>query len=213
MAERLPGQSFPEYWPQARRALMRADPVMRSIILACGPTQFRRRGEPFEALARSIVGQQISVKAASAIWERLIGAAGTVTPSRIVAMQMRQLRAIGLSQRKAEYVLDLGHHFVAGTLDQAQWPAQDDEEVINALTQVRGIGRWTAEMFLMFCLLRPNVLPLDDLGLRRAVSRHYRNGRAVSNQAIERIAMQWVPWRSAATWYLWRSLERQTAES
>lgn len=203
---------FPDYWLRARRALMRADPVLRTLIVTCGATQFRRRGEPFEALARSIIGQQISVKAASTIWERLSTAAGTITPARVVLMSPPQLREVGLSHRKAEYVLDLARRFADGALDPAHWRQQDDESVIAVLTEVRGIGRWTAEMFLMFCLLRSDVLPLDDLGLQRAVSRHYRNGRAVSARTIERIARPWAPWRSVAVWYLWRSLEPQTAE-
>lgn len=204
---------FPQYWPRARRALMRADPVMRTIILGCREVQFRHRGEPFAALARSIVGQQISVRAASTIWERLNESAGAVTPAQIMAMSDARLRAAGLSQRKAEYMQDLARRFAEGGLDPAQWPDQDDATVIAALTQVRGVGRWTAEMFLMFCLLRPDVLPLDDLGLQRAVSRNYRSGRAIAPSTIERIARPWAPWRSVATWYLWRSLEPQTAEA
>lgn len=212
-ADRVGANGFPHFWPRARRALMRADPVMRTIITGCREARFRHRGEPFEALARSIVGQQISVKAASTIWERLHESTGGITPVQILAMRNAQLRAAGLSQRKAEYVQDLARQFVDGALDPAQWPGQDDVTVIGALTQVRGIGRWTAEMFLMFCMLRPDVLPLDDLGLQRAVSRHYRSGRAIAPSTIARIARPWAPWRSVATWYLWRSLEPQTAEA
>jgi DNA-3-methyladenine glycosylase II len=167
----------------------------------------RRRGEPFFTLARSIVGQQISVRAAQSIWDRLALAAPAMQPAQILLLDDASLRACGLSTRKVEYIRDLSAKFIDGTLHRAQWNEMDDEEVIAELVKVRGIGRWTAEMFLIFNLLRPDVLPLDDLGLQRATRLHYFRGRTVSAARISKLAQSWSPWRSVATWYLWRSLD------
>ncbi len=197
----------PAYWQRAKRQLARNDAVLGAIMRSYPRACLVSRGDPFQTLARSIVGQQISVKAADAIWGRLLGTLGTVTPERSLSAGDERLLACGLSRRKVEYVRDLAAQFGSGRLDPSRWKAMDDEEVIEALTRVRGIGRWTAEMFLIFNLLRPDVLPVDDLGLRRAASLHYRNGRALGDAALHRIARDWRPWRSVATWYLWRSLD------
>ena len=165
------------------------------------------RGDAFQTLARSIVGQQISVKAAQSVWARLAAAAAPVTPQAVGALDVVALRACGLSARKAEYIGDLARHFADGNVHVHRWPAMSDEEVIAELVQVRGIGRWTAEMFLIFNLLRPDVLPVDDLGLQRAIRISYRNGRKITETGIRRVARAWQPWRSVATWYLWRSLD------
>jgi DNA-3-methyladenine glycosylase II len=147
------------------------------------------------------------VKAAQAVWDRVLAVVGKMTPRGAADAGPERLLACGLSRRKVEYVLDLAGHFARGAIVPERWQAMGDEQVIAELTEVRGIGRWTAEMFLIFNLLRPDVLPLDDLGLRRAVSLSYRRGRAVSAGGIQRIAQAWQPWRSVATWYLWRSLD------
>ncbi|RPH44823.1 MAG: DNA-3-methyladenine glycosylase 2 family protein [Burkholderiales bacterium] len=165
------------------------------------------RGDPFTTLARSIVGQQISVKAAQAVWLRFEKAAGTMTPQRVARMRLTTMTAAGLSARKAEYVRDLAVHFVAGSVDPVRWPELDDEAVIDELVQVRGIGRWTAEMFLIFNLLRPDVFPLDDLGLTKALAIHYNDGRPVTRAEAQALGERWRPWRTLATWYLWRSLD------
>jgi DNA-3-methyladenine glycosylase II len=165
------------------------------------------RGEPFFTLARSIVGQQISVKAAASIWARVLALAPRMLPEQVVDAGQAKLIACGLSRRKAEYLAGLARQFVDGSLHVATWAEIGDEAVIAELVQVRGIGRWTAEMFLMFCLLRPNVLPLDDLGLQRAIRMSYFRGRPVSLRTMRKIASVWDPWRSVATWYLWRSLD------
>jgi DNA-3-methyladenine glycosylase II len=165
------------------------------------------RGDPFQTLARSIVGQQISVRAAQVVWERVRTALVEVTPRAALEAGAARLFACGLSRRKVEYVLDLAAHFATGRVEPPRWVAMDDEQIIAELVDVRGVGRWTAEMFLIFNLLRPNVLPVDDLGLQRAVSLSYRRGRLVSETALRRIANAWQPWRSVATWYLWRSLD------
>lgn len=197
----------PHYWDKAKRELSRCDPVMAAIMRRYPRIHLAPRGAPFLTLARSIVGQQISVKAAQAVWERLVAAMPEVTPRGAIEAGPKQLLACGLSRRKVEYVLDLAGHFASGHVDPERWRAMGDEQVIAELTAVRGIGRWTAEMFLIFNLLRPDVLPLDDLGLQRAVSLGYRSGRRVSATGIRRIAKAWQPWRSVATWYLWRSLD------
>jgi DNA-3-methyladenine glycosylase II len=203
----VPG-AHPHWWDQAREALALADPVLGGVIRAWhGHGHLSSRGDPFTTLARSIVGQQISVKAAQAVWLRFERAAGTVAPARVARMRLATLTKAGLSGRKAEYVRDLAGHFVRGSVDPAHWPALDDEAVIAELVQVRGIGRWTAEMFLIFNLLRPDVFPVDDLGLLKAISLHCAGGRAVGRGEALAIGEGWRPWRTAATWYLWRSLD------
>jgi len=195
------------YWVRAKRALARADPVLARIIREHPRIALEPRGEPFHTLARSIVGQQISVKAAASIWVRVCAVAPHMHPEEIAGAKHAKLCACGLSGRKAEYLADLAHRFVDGSLHPDAWERMDDEAVIAELVQVRGIGRWTAEMFLMFNLLRPDVLPLADLGLQRAIRIHYFKGRKVSLRTMRRVAQGWAPWRSVATWYLWRSLD------
>jgi len=197
----------PDYWDRAKRALRRTDPVMAAIIGRHPRVYLAPRGDAFHTLARAIVGQQISVKAAQSVWNRVAAAVPEVTPQALLALERTSLRACGLSDRKVEYIADLAQHFSDGTIHFTRWPGMSDEEVIAELIQVRGIGRWTAEMFLIFNLLRPDVLPLADLGLQRAVSLAYRSGRSIREGGIRRLARAWQPWRSVATWYLWRSLD------
>jgi DNA-3-methyladenine glycosylase II len=197
----------PDYWLRAKRALAKADPVMAGIIRSHPRITLTCRGEPFLTLARAIVAQQISVKAAQSIWNRFAACVGVVTPANVLARPRPLLRACGLSDRKTEYIADLAQHFAGGAIHVHRWPGMDDEAIIAELIEVRGIGRWTAEMFLIFNLMRPDVLPLDDLGLQRAMRVHYFRGRARSREAMRRLAGAWQPWRSVATWYLWRSLD------
>jgi DNA-3-methyladenine glycosylase II len=197
----------PAYWAKAKRELARNDAVLGEIIRSYPRIHLQSRGDPFRTLTRSIVGQQISVKAAQSVWDRLCATARDMTPDSLLALERAALRACGLSERKAEYITDLARHFRDGALHVHRWPGMEDDAVIEELTAVRGIGRWTAEMFLIFNLLRPDVLPLDDLGLQRAVSLAYRKGRTVTPGGLRRLAQAWRPWRSVATWYLWRSLD------
>src|SRR5436190_8016336 len=197
----------PEYWDKARRTLMRRDPVMGAIMRAHPKVFMARRGEPFLTLARAICGQQISVKAAQSVWDRVCVCVGPITPEAVLAKKRPLLRACGLSDRKVEYIADLAQHFADGKIHVHRWPDMSDEEIITELTEVRGIGRWTAEMFLMFNLLRPDVYPLDDLGLQKGLRLSYFKGRKVSLRTMQRIGEGWRPWRSVATWYLWRSLD------
>ena len=204
----------PEHWTRARHHLVRADHTLAGIIRSHPRIALTVRGDPFHTLARSIVGQQISVKAADAIAARLVATCGALTPAALLRRRTATLRNCGLSQRKAEYLRDLARHCAAGKLDFAALCALDDEQVIERLTGIRGIGRWTAEMFLIFNLERPDVLPLDDLGLLKAVSRHYLDGAPTAHllgrdgrTLVQALAQRWAPFRSVATWYLWRSLD------
>jgi DNA-3-methyladenine glycosylase II len=197
----------PDYWEQAKRELAERDAVMHGLVGRFQGLALGSRGDAFSTLARSIVGQQISVKAAQSVWNRLSGRLVEVSPASVCRVRAATLRACGLSGQKASYLRDLGKQFQDGSLEPARWPALDDESLIVELTQVRGIGRWTAEMFLMFHLARPDVLPLADLGLQKAMRLHYNRGRALSITRMQKIGTAWAPWRSVATWYLWRSLD------
>jgi DNA-3-methyladenine glycosylase II len=197
----------PAFWSSAKRSLARRDPVLGGIMRGYPGIALQRRGEPFATLARAIVGQQISVKAAQSVWNRVVELVPEITPQQVLGQPRPKLRACGLSDRKTEYIADLARHFAEGTVHVARWPEMPDEEVIAELVQVRGIGRWTAEMFLMFNLLRPDVFPLDDLGLQKAIRLHYFKGRKVPVARMRRLGETWAPWRSVATWYLWRSLD------
>ncbi len=211
----------PAYWDSATQALSDTDPVLGKLIGNYPGLHMTRRSDAFTALCRAIVGQQISVKAADAIWRRLAASAApdaadtafpTLDPARIVKLPSDALRTIGLSERKASYMHDLATHFVSGRLDPTAWTALGDEALIEALCDVKGIGRWTAEMFLMFHELRADVFPVDDLGLQKAIALHFHGGRRVMPRTIRRHGNRWRPWRSVATWYLWRSLDPGVGE-
>jgi DNA-3-methyladenine glycosylase II len=197
----------PEYWDRAKRALARRDPVMAAIMRSHPKVFLARRGEPFMTLARAIVGQQISVKAAQSVWDRFAACVGEVNPQSVLQKPRHVLRACGLSDRKTEYIADLAQHFADRAIHVERWPQMSDEEIIAELLEVRGIGRWTAEMFLIFNLLRPDVFPLDDLGLQKALRISYGKKREPSLAGMRRLGERWRPWRSVATWYLWRSLD------
>lgn len=197
----------PSYWADARAHLMKRDRVLRKLLPQYEQGMLESRGDAFVTLARSIVGQQISVRAAQAVWDRCEAAVPRVTPKHMLAVAGGTLREAGLSQRKVEYIQDLAQHFEDGRLHAKQWQHMDDEAIIRELITVRGIGRWTAEMFLIFYLLRPDVLPLDDIGLLAGISRLYFSGEAVSRSDAREVAQAWAPYRSVATWYIWRSLD------
>lgn len=197
----------PAYWQDAKDELMKRDRIMRKLIPQFGDMHLTGRGEPFTTLVRSIISQQISVKAAETIWQRLLEACPKCTPVQMLRTGADKLAGCGLSKRKAEYVMDLADHFKSKRVRADKWAEMGDEEVISELIQIRGIGRWTAEMFLIFNLLRPNILPLDDLGLLKGISVNYFSGEPVSRSDMREVAANWEPWRTVATWYLWRSLE------
>lgn len=197
----------PEYWQSAIQTLSLDDPVMAGLIEKYAGLTLVSRGDPFATLARSIVGQQISVKAADAVWGRFIAVVGKPDPQRVVALGRTGLAGCGLSQRKIEYVHDLALHFSKGVLNPEEWSGLDDETLIGELCAVRGIGRWTAEMFLIFNQMRPDIFPADDLGVQRAICEHYFAGKKQSPRELAVFAKRWQPWRTVATWYLWRSLD------
>ncbi|MFO1214896.1 MAG: DNA-3-methyladenine glycosylase [Burkholderiaceae bacterium] len=211
MAKTLGAGITPDYWDEACKHLARRDRVMKKLIPQFGEARLQSRGDAFTTLARSIVGQQISVKAAQSVWDKLVALLGVpstrVAPARVEAMDTSTLRQAGLSLRKAEYLLDLAQHFSSGAVHVPLWRQMDDEAIIEELVAIRGIGRWTAEMFLIFHLMRPNVLPLDDLGLLKGISLSYFSGEPVSRAEAREVGDAWAPYRSVATWYLWRSLD------
>lgn len=198
----------PAYWEEAVAHLMRRDRILKKLIPQHPEVWLTTRGTPFVTLARAIVGQQVSTAAAQSIWGRFTEVVGKrPTPAAVQRVDIEALRAAGLSKRKAEYVHDLAEHFAQRKVHPEKWAGMDDEDVIAELVAIRGIGRWTAEMFLIFNLQRPDVMPLDDLGLLKAISLHYFSGEPVSRFEAREVSLAWQPWRTVATWYLWRSLE------
>jgi DNA-3-methyladenine glycosylase II len=197
----------PPYWAEACKHLTRKDRVLKRLIPRFGNACLQSRGDAFSTLARSIVGQQISVKAAQTVWERFERLSAQMTAAQVLRLKIDDMRAAGLSARKVEYLVDLALHFESGRVHVSAWQQMDDEAIIAELVAIRGIGRWTAEMFLIFHLLRPDVLPLDDVGLIRGISQNYFSGEAVSRSDAREVAAAWAPYRSVATWYIWRSLD------
>ena len=199
--------STPTYWAEACKHLVKKDRVMKRLIPQFGDACLQSRGDAFVTLARSIVGQQISVKAAQSVWDKFALLPRKITPANVLKLKVDDMRAAGLSARKIEYLVDLAINFDSGSLHVGQWTEMDDELIINELVAIRGIGRWTAEMFLIFHLMRPNVLPLDDVGLINGISHNYFSGEAVSRSEVREVAAAWSPYCSVATWYIWRSLD------
>ncbi len=197
----------PAYWDQAKAHLEKRDRVLRRIIRAHPDANLRTRGDAFRTLARSIVGQQISVHAAQAVWDRFEALAGSVVPARVSLLEDDAMRAAGLSRMKVAYLKDLAARFHAGDIRPRRWSRMADEAIVADLVRVKGIGRWSVEMFLIFHLMRPDVLPVGDLGLQRAMERLYNGGEALTKEGMREIARPWQPWSSVATWYLWRSLD------
>ena len=197
----------PAYWADACKHLMKKDRVMKRLIPQFGKACLQSRGDAFATLARSVVGQQISVKAAQTVWDRFATLPAQITPEQILKLRIDDMRAAGLSARKVEYIVDLALHFDSGLVHVEAWTDMDDEAIIAELIAIRGIGRWTAEMFLIFHLMHPNVLPLDDVGLINGISKCYFSGDVVSRSDAREVALAWVPYRTVATWYIWRSLD------
>lgn len=196
----------PDYWSSAIAGLNEADATLGRLISHYPAASMQSRGDPFTTLARAVTGQQISVKAADSIWKKLT-ALTEITPVGISVQPVMNLRSCGYSQRKVEYLHDLSRHFTEKLIDAEAWLQMDDESVILELIKIRGIGRWSAEMFLMFNLLRPDVFPVDDIGLQKALVLHYPELASQNKTGWRQHAERWRPWRSVATWYLWRSLD------
>ena len=202
----------PDDYTRARRLLLRRDPVLAALIKkhgACGLAS-AQRADHFSALVRAITGQQLSTKAASTIYARLAALMpGGLTPASLSTLTDEQMRAVGMSRQKIAYFRDLCDKALSGVVALESLESMRDDEVIAALTQVKGIGRWSAEMFLMFRLHRPDVLPVDDLGIVNAVKNVYSLRKRPSAERIRKIGEAWRPYRSVASWYLWRTLDNE----
>ena len=196
----------PSYWDAAKRELSAADPVLASVISDNEGPGLSSKGDMFLTLASSIVSQQISTAAAKMVWARFEGLLGEVRPDAVLSVSHEQMRRCGLSGRKADYIRGIAKAWRSGYGDR-DWDSMSDEEVLALLTGLRGVGAWTAEMIMIFTLLRPDVFPVGDVGVVRAVERLYSDGRAMSKQEILEKSEEWKPWRTVATWYLWRSID------
>jgi DNA-3-methyladenine glycosylase II len=194
-------------WNKGKAHLRRACPTMKRIIDAYPGEGMQAREDGFYTLLRAIVGQQISVKAADSIWKRLEAKVQPLTPEKLNRTRITTLRSIGLSEQKANYVKNVATFYLEHPRHADGWHAHEDDAIIKMLTEIKGIGRWTAEMFLIFHVARPDVLPLGDLGLLKAIDRHYPTKMARKKAHYEQVAEAWKPYRSMATWYLWRSLD------
>ena len=193
-----------ENWEVASKELSRKDPVIMKIIKLYSGDKMQLKNNAFLTLVRSVVGQQISVKAADSVWKKLEELCrDSIEPKRIKSFSEDELRSAGLSRSKVNYIQNIAKSDI---LD-VNWSSLDDEEAINLLCKVKGIGRWTAEMFLIFHLARPNILPLGDIGLIKAIELNYNNGEKMSKEELEAYGQKWSPWCTVATWYLWRSLD------
>lgn len=198
---------MPSYWDEAKEYLSYADPILATIIKACGKESLHGQGQPFCTLLHSIVAQQISVHAAESIWSNFKNTVGDLTPKNVRLCEERKLRAAGLSRRKVSYIYAVSEAFSGGSLVSSEWNTMTDTEITNHLKQLRGVGEWTAQMFLIFHLLRPNVLPVGDIALQRACIKHYD---IKTPKELNKLGGMWNPWCSVATWYLWRSLDPHT---
>jgi len=201
---------IPPYWSDAKTHLRAVDPIMGAIIDAHEEPPLRSKGRIFETLVHAIVGQQISAKAADAVWGRFLSLVGKVTPEDILAQTVDSLRGVGLSGRKVEYIQGLAEN--AAWVDTFDWFTCGDDEVRKKLVSLRGIGPWTAEMALIFSLLRPDVFPLGDIGVIRSIEGLYAAGERLPIEKIEAIGAVWAPYRTVATWYLWRHLDAEPVE-
>jgi len=197
----------PDYWNEACADLQKRDRILKKLIPEFGAVCLQSGHDPFVTLVRAVVRQQISIASAQGVWQRINDAYPRLAPQAFLRSGREKLPACGVSKRKTDYLLDLAQHFVAGTLRVGDWATMDDEAIIAALTQIRGITRQTAEMFLIFNLARPDVLPLDDARLLRAISANYFSGEPVTRSEAREVAANWKPWRTVAVWYMWRSLE------
>ena len=209
-ANNMSTSSIPDYWRLAKHDLS-SDLVLSRLFEEYDDTVLTSDGNLFRTLIVSIVGQQISTVAASAVRGRVERLVGEIEPGRILTHSHEELRSCGLSSMKAEYIIGLALAWTEG-YENIEWQRLTDEEAISKLTALRGVGTWTAEMVLIFALLRPDVLPLKDIGLIRAIEKQYNQGSGLSTDQIEEISQHWAPWRTVATWYLWRSIDPEPVQ-
>jgi len=204
----------PVWWNEAKEHLVQVEQAFIPLIESSLSVPWRDPGQPFASLARAVIGQQISVAAAASVWKKILAVtqsslASPPSPLAIRTLTPDSLRECGVSQRKAEYLHALADHFLNPLFSESQFLDREDEAILSELTAIRGIGRWTGEMFLMFHLHRPDVLPLGDLGLRTAAGKLFGSGSALSPQEVKILAQPWRPYATAATWLLWQSLNMQ----
>ena len=197
----------PIFWEKAKKDLIKKDKKLGSIIKNYPKDFLFSKSDPFYTLARSIVGQQISVKAAQAVWDRFEKKIKKVNPKNVIKIHYMSLKSCGLSRQKISYMKSLANSFINKNINPLKWKDCNDEEIINDLIQIKGIGRWTAEMFLIFNLCRPDIFPLDDLGAIKALCICYDLEYPTDKKIVIKISNKWKPYRSVATWYLWRSLD------
>ena len=193
----------PDYWETAKKELSDNDIILSRIINKFDDLELISRGDIFFTLIRSIIGQQISVKAASTVWSRFTEKVGEITPENILSVDFEDLRSCGLSQKKTEYVIGISESWHEYSL--FDWNKMDDEEVIEKLIKLRGVGKWTAEMILIFTLLRPDVFPIGDIGMIRGIEKSYNSGVRMSNDELYALSEKWKPWRTVACCFMWRT--------
>ena len=197
----------PSFWETAKKDLIRKDKRLGKIILNYPRDFLFSKSDPFYTLARSIVGQQISVSAAQAVWERFEKKAVIMKPKMVKRMHYMSLKSCGLSRQKITYLKSLSSAFIEKQIQPLKWKSFNDEEIIDELIKIKGIGRWTAEMFLIFNLCRPDIFPVDDIGLIKGICKCYNYKYPIAKEHALKISKKWKPWRSVATWYFWRSLD------
>ena len=200
----------PEYWDMAKKELSRKDDVLHEIISEFDDLELVSRGDLFYTLIRSVIGQQISVKAASTVWSRFCERIGDIEPKNILLADIEELRSCGLSQRKAEYVIGISESW--SDYDSIEWKEMSDEEIIQELIKLRGVGKWTAEMILIFTMLRPDVFPIGDIGMIRGIEKSYNSGERMSREELYAISEKWKPWRTVACCFMWRTVDPEPVE-
>ena len=200
----------PEYWETAKKELSDNDIILSRIINKFDDLELISRGDIFFTLIRSIIGQQISVKAASTVWSRFTEKVGEITPKNILSVDFEDLRSCGLTQKKTEYVIGISESWHEYSL--FDWNKMDDEEVIEKLIKLRGVGKWTAEMILIFTLLRPDVFPIGDIGMIRGIEKSYNSGVRMSNDELYALSEKWKPWRTVACCFMWRTVDPEPVE-
>lgn len=203
--------STPEWWSSAKLELANKDVLLKSLIEEFEEPRLSSRGDLFATLIKSIVGQQISVIAASAVWSRLFDLVGEVNPESILAKTHEELRQVGLSNRKVEYIVGIAEAWTEG-LGEIDWEQMSDEEVVQELVKLRGVGRWTVQMLLIFALLRQDVFPIDDIGLIRGMEKLYNSGNPLETSELYEISEKWIPYRTMGVWYIWRSIDPEPVE-
>ena len=197
----------PLFWEKAKKELIIKDEKLGKIIKSYPKDFLFSKSDPFYTLARSIVGQQISVKAAQAVWDKLENKAKRIEPNTVSKMHFMSLKSCGLSRQKIKYLKSLSSAFIQNKISPEKWKKYSDEDIISELVLIKGIGRWTAEMYLIFNLCRPDMFPVDDIGLLRGICKCYNLNYPIKREAALKMSENWKPYRSVASWYFWRSLD------